>query len=118
MDKSQNILLLKAGDTVFKTYNVATGANNSTPSGTFKIVEKIPNPPWYKPGEVIPPGSPKNILGTRWLGLNKPGYGIHGTTDPKSIGTQATAGCIRMTNQDVEELYNIVPVGVEVTIVD
>ncbi|MFA6384571.1 MAG: L,D-transpeptidase family protein [Candidatus Omnitrophota bacterium] len=118
VDKSQNTLLLKTGDTVFKSYTVATGLNNSTPVGTFKIIEKIPNPPWYKPGAVIPAGSPENILGTRWLGLTKEGYGIHGTTDPKSLGNQVTAGCVRMANQDVEELYNIVPVGVEVTIVD
>ena len=118
VDKSQNTLLLKTGDTVFKAYTVATGLNNSTPVGTFKIIEKIPNPPWYKPGSVIPAGSPANILGTRWLGLTKEGYGIHGTTDPKSLGNQVTAGCIRMANQDVEELYSIVPVGIEVTIVD
>jgi lipoprotein-anchoring transpeptidase ErfK/SrfK len=118
VDKSQNVLLLKDGDDIFKSYKVATGTNNSTPVGTFKIIEKIPNPPWYKPGAVIPAGSPENILGTRWLGLTKEGYGIHGTTDPKSLGNQVTAGCIRMANGDVEELYSIVPVGVEVTIVD
>jgi len=118
VDKSQNTLLLKTGDIVFKSYTVATGSNNSTPVGTFKIIEKIPNPPWYKPGAVIPAGSPENILGTRWLGLTKEGYGIHGTTDPKSLGNQVTAGCVRMANQDVEELYSVVPVGVEVTIVD
>lgn len=118
VDKSQNTLLLKTDETVFKSYTVATGTNNSTPVGTFRIIEKIPNPPWYRPGAVIPAGSPENILGTRWLGLTKQGYGIHGTTDPKSLGTQATAGCIRMANKDVEELYSIVPVGVEVTIVD
>ena len=118
VDKSQNVLLLKDGDDIFKSYTVATGTNNSTPVGTFKIIEKIPNPPWYKPGVVIPAGSPENILGTRWLGLTKEGYGIHGTTDPKSLGNQVTAGCIRMSNGDVEELYSIVPVGVEVTIVD
>lgn len=119
VDKSQNTLLLKTNDTVFKSYTVATGANNSTPVGTFRISEKIPHPPWYKPGGgIIPAGSPENILGTRWLGLTKQGYGIHGTTDPKSLGTQATAGCVRMSNQDVEELYSIVPVGVEVTVVD
>jgi LysM repeat protein len=118
VDKSQNALLLKDGDDIFKSYKVATGTNNSTPVGTFKVIEKIVNPPWYKPGAVIPAGSPENILGTRWLGLTKEGYGIHGTTDPKSLGNQVTAGCIRMANGDVEELYSIVPVGVEVTIVD
>jgi lipoprotein-anchoring transpeptidase ErfK/SrfK len=118
VDKSQNTLLLKTGETIFKSYTVSTGAKNSTPVGTFKVIEKIPNPPWYKPGAVIPAGSPENVLGTRWLGLTKEGYGIHGTTDPKSLGNQVTAGCVRMANQDVEELYSVVPVGVEVTIVD
>ncbi|MCU0651033.1 MAG: L,D-transpeptidase family protein [Candidatus Omnitrophica bacterium] len=118
VDKSQNLLLLKDGDEVFKSYTVATGSNNSTPVGTFKVIEKIVNPPWYKPGKVVPAGSPENILGTRWLGLTKEGYGIHGTTDPKSLGNQVTAGCVRMANAEVEELFSIVPVGVEVTIVD
>ena len=79
---------------------------------------KIINPTWYKAGAVVPPGSSKNILGTRWLGLSLQGYGIHGTTDPDSIGKQATAGCVRMLNNDVEELYIIVPAGTEVTVVD
>jgi len=118
VDKSQNILLLKSNDEIFKSYVVATGLNNCTPVGTFKIIEKIMNPPWYKPGVVIPAGSPENILGTRWMGLTKEGYGIHGTTKPESLGTQATAGCVRMSNTEVEELYSIVAVGTEVTIVD
>lgn len=119
VDKSQNILILKNGEEVFKTYTVATGLNNSTPVGTFKIVEKIVNPPWYKPqGGMVPAGSPQNILGTRWLGLDKEGYGIHGTTDPQSLGKQATAGCVRMLNAEVEQLFSIVPKGTEVTIVD
>lgn len=121
VDKSQNTLMLKTGsEEIIKTYTVSTGANNSTPAGTFKIVDKIPNPPWFKPGseKPIPAGSPENILGTRWLALSLPSYGIHGTTDPQSLGKQVTQGCVRMSNSDVEELYTIVPVGTEVTIID
>jgi lipoprotein-anchoring transpeptidase ErfK/SrfK len=118
VDKSSNLLLLKSGEEIIKTYTVATGANNSTPVGTFKIIEKIVNPPWYKDGRVIPPTNPENILGTRWLGLEKQGYGIHGTTSPQSLGKQATAGCVRMSNQDVEELFSIIPQGTIVTITD
>ena len=66
----------------------------------------------------MPPDSPENILGTRWLGFDKKGYGIHGSVDPSAIGQYVTAGCVRMTNADVEELYAILPVGAEVTIVD
>jgi len=118
VNKSQNTLMLKSGDDVIKIYQVSTGLNNCTPVGTFKIVNKIVNPPWYKAGAIVPPGSPKNILGSRWMGLNNPGYGIHGTTIPESIGKQATAGCVRMNSAEVEELYSIVPVGTEVTIID
>lgn len=118
VDRSQNILTLKSDDKVAKTYRVSTGINNSTPVGAFKVMNKIINPPWYTAGGVIPPDSPKNILGSRWLGLSAQGYGIHGTTEPQSIGRQVTSGCVRMKNSDVEELYKIVPEGTEVVIVD
>ena len=67
---------------------------------------------------MIPSESPENILGTRWLGFDMPGYGIHGTTQPDSIGKQATAGCVRMLNSEAEELYDLLPIGTEVTIKD
>lgn len=118
VDKSQNQLLLTEENQFIKSYSVATGKNNSTPVGTFKIVTRIVNPVWYTQGAVVPPESPKNILGTRWLGIDKEGYGIHGNTDPAAIGQQVTAGCVRMNNPDVEELFDIVPLGTEVTIVD
>ena len=67
---------------------------------------------------VVPPDSPKNILGSRWMGISEPGYGIHGTRDPDSIGQAVTAGCVRMLNEDVEELYAIVPIGTEIAIIN
>ena len=118
VDKSQNILTLKSADKIVKTYHVSTGVNNCTPVGTFKIINKIVDPTWYTTGSVVPADSPKNILGSRWLGLSEKGYGIHGTTEPQSIGRQVTSGCIRMKNADVEELYQIVPEGTEVVIID
>jgi len=118
VDKSQNQLLLTEDNQFIKLYEVATGKDNSSPVGTFKIVTRITNPVWYKQGAVVPPDSPENILGTRWLGLEKQGYGIHGTTDPHAIGQQVTAGCVRMRNSDVEEIFDIVPIGTDVTIVD
>ncbi|MFH1867526.1 MAG: L,D-transpeptidase family protein [Candidatus Omnitrophota bacterium] len=119
-DKSQSVLTLILQDEVVKTYAVSTGKNNSTPTGIFQIKDKLVDPVWYSPDAVVASGSPDNILGTRWMGLTtpKPGYGIHGTTMPESIGYQATEGCVRMRNDDVEELYAIVPVGTEVTIID
>ena len=118
VDKSQNILLLKSDEEVVKAYQVSTGKNNCTPVGTFKITSKLPNPTWFKAGAAVPPQSPDNVLGTRWMGFDLPGYGIHGTTEPKELGKQVTQGCVRLSNSDVEELYTIVPMGTEVTIVD
>lgn len=118
VDKSQNQLLLTENDQFVKAYTVATGKDNSTPVGTFTVVNRLLDPVWYTQGAVVPPDSPENILGTRWLGISEQGYGIHGSIDPTTIGKQVTAGCIRMTNSDIEELFDIVPVGTEVTIVD
>ena len=118
VDKSQNKLILKDGDVVLKVYDVSTGANNSTPVGKFKITSKLVDPVWFNRGVVVPPESPQNVLGSRWLGFDLPGYGIHGTIDPDSIGKQVTAGCVRMRNEDVEELYDIIPIGTKVVIVE
>ena len=118
VDKSQNTLIVKVSEEIFKTYVVSTGVNNCTPVGNFKIINKLTNPTWYKAGAVVPAGSTENVLGSRWLGLDKPSYGIHGTTDPQSLGKQVTQGCVRLSNQDVEELYTYIPAGTEVTIVD
>ncbi len=118
VNKSQNVLMLKSDNEVVKVYSVSTGANNSTPVGTFKIVSKLIDPVWYKAGAAIPPESPDNVLGSRWMGFDLPSYGIHGTVQPDKIGQQVTSGCVRMRNSDVEELYKIVPMRTEVTIVD
>ena len=118
VDKSQNVLSLRLDEKVIKSYLVSTGEKNSTPIGKFALVNKLESPTWYKAGVVVPPGSPENILGTRWLGLSISGYGIHGTVEPEKIGAQVTAGCIRMRNQDVEELYALLPIGTPVTIED
>jgi lipoprotein-anchoring transpeptidase ErfK/SrfK len=118
VDKSQNILILKDGNDIVKVYNVSTGLNNSTPVGTFKITTKLVDPVWFSRGVVVPPESPQNVLGSRWLGFDLPGYGIHGTIEPETIGKQVTAGCVRMRNADVEELYGMLPMGTEVVVVD
>lgn len=118
VSKASNTLVLYADNKPVKQYPVATGKKNCTPSGTFKITNKLVDPTWFKTGAILPPGSPENALGSRWMGFDKPEYGIHGTIDSKSIGTQASQGCIRMLNADVEELYSMVPTGTQVTIQD
>jgi lipoprotein-anchoring transpeptidase ErfK/SrfK len=96
---------------VVKVYPTAVGrATSPTPGGTFTIVQRISNPAWYAPGKVIAPGT-SNPLGTRWLGLSRKSYGIHGTNEPRSIGRNASHGCVRMRNRDVEDLFARVAVG-------
>jgi len=92
-------------------FSVAVGAPATpSPTGTFTIVNRIPNPTYYKPGRVIGPGD-ANPLGTRWIGLSQKGYGIHGTDAPGSIGRATSHGCIRLRNRDVESLFELVRPG-------
>ena len=107
-------LTLLEGDRIVKTYDVAVGKiSTPTPEGEFQIINHIQNPTYYGTGVVIGPGN-GNPLGTRWMGLNAKGYGIHGTNVPSSIGKAASHGCIRMRQQDLEELFDLVNVGTTV----
>ncbi|OQA28796.1 MAG: putative L,D-transpeptidase YkuD [Verrucomicrobia bacterium ADurb.Bin345] len=117
--KKENVLDLFLNDRFFKRYRVGTGEYGRTPVGDFVITEKIAQPTWWRPdGKPVPFGDPENVLGTHWLSLNIPGYGIHGTWEPDTIGKQASAGCIRLLNEEVEELFTLVPEGTPVTIKD
>jgi len=126
ISKGRNDLLLKANDRFFKRYQVGTGKFGTTPVGTFVISDKISEPPWWRPdGKMVPYGDKENVLGTRWMSLTATGetpkvrgYGIHGTWEPDTIGKQLSAGCVRLVNADVEELFLIVPAGTPVTIVE
>lgn len=106
IDLNRRVLTLYRDSSFYKSYPVAVGAPDSpTPTGNWKIVEKIENP-----------GGP---FGSRWMGLNIPGgsYGIHGTNMPNSIGTYASHGCVRMYNEDVIDLYNLAAIGTPVRII-
>lgn len=105
IDVIQKILTLRLGGDIVATFPVAVGKPETpTPLGNWKIVLKSMNP-----------GGP---FGVRWMRLSIPfgGYGIHGTNNPPSIGTAASHGCIRMYNEDVIKLYDLVPVGTSVKI--
>ncbi len=119
VSKSRNDLVLTLDGKFFKRYRVSTGTNAGTPAGVFKIVDKIEHPTWFPSGgRSIPYGDPGNLLGTHWLALDRPGYGLHGTWEPESIGSQSSAGCVRLLNEEIEELYTILPKGTVVTIVE
>ena len=117
IDKTTNQLQFLRDGVIIKTFPVATGKRPSyTPEGTFTVVAKLVNPYYSKLG--IQGGSPQNPLGARWLGLDIGGggvYGIHGTNNPASIGTYASAGCIRMHNKDVIWLYDHTTPGTPAT---
>jgi L,D-transpeptidase ErfK/SrfK len=106
----RKLVLIEDGRVV-KIYQTAVGAPKTpSPTGTFTIVQRIPDPTWYTKGRIVPPGK-SNPLGTRWMGLSRKGYGIHGTSSPASIGHNASHGCIRMRNRDAEDLFERVAVG-------
>jgi len=110
-------LALLEGDRVLRVFPTAVGAPASpSPAGSYKIVERVPDPTWYGKGKIVPPGK-NNPVGTRWIGLSIKGYGIHGTNAPASIGHNASHGCIRMRNRDVEQLFEMVQVGDAVELV-
>lgn len=118
VSKSRNTLHLFYGEFFFKAYSVGTGRNNCSPTGEFTIVTKLVDPPWIHGGETIPPFDPRNILGTRWMGFDDPyaSFGIHGTTMPETVGSQSSDGCVRMINEQVEELFIFLPRGSKVMI--
>jgi lipoprotein-anchoring transpeptidase ErfK/SrfK len=114
--EDRRLALIEDG-AVKKVYRVAVGRDTSpSPTGTFTIMDRVENPAYYHEGQVIPPG-PGNPVGTRWMGLNKKGYGIHGTNAPRSIGKAASHGCIRMRQRDLEELFAVVRSGDTVEII-
>ena len=123
--RGPNRLVLFHGTHFVRSFPVATGQPiYPTPLGNFQIVVKQVNPWWYPPTnddwakglKPVPPG-PGNPLGTRWMGLSTPGVGIHGTSEPWSIGHSESHGCIRMQVPDAEWLYRHVHVGTPVFII-
>ena len=124
VSKSKNTLDLLVNDKLFKRYPVGTGKFGKTPEVDFFVYDKIEEPPWTRPSDnkIIEYGDPENVLGTRWFALKSPenkeliGFGIHGTWERDSIGHQSSDGCVRMFNEDVEELFDLIPRNTKVTI--
>lgn len=110
INKAINKLAFYENGKLVREFKVATGRSQElTPEGKFKIVNKIVNRPYFK--ENIPGGDPRNPLGNRWLGLDARGtwgttYAIHGNSNPASIGTYASSGCVRMYDEEVEWLFD------------
>ena len=104
-------------DTLVKRFPVGLGTDDSTPTGEWVCKNKLINPRYHPPrgGKAIEADDPENPLGERWIGIEgvggeamyQSGYGIHGTIDPESIGKAVSMGCIRLLNEDVEFLYDL-----------
>ncbi len=123
VDKSDFRLALFVNGHFVKQYGVGLGKDDSTPTGTFVVDQMLIRPDWYPPaGGIIKYGEPGHLLGERWIGLqNQPGaagLGIHGTDERDSIGTMCSNGCIRMLNEDAEQLYDFLTVGAAVRVVE
>jgi len=102
---TDNTLTLYEDNIYLKTYSIALGKEATpTPLGRFKIANKHRNP-----------GGP---YGVRWMGLSKRHYGIHGTNKPDSIGKDVSRGCIRLSNEDAIEVYDLVSIGSIVDIME
>jgi len=110
-------LELYSDNTFIKEYPVAIGKPSTpTPLGSYSIMSKEVNPVWMPPrkGYVVESG-PDNPLGYRWMGF-LPLYGIHGTNAPWTIGLAVSNGCVRMNEEDAEELFEIVSYGTPVRV--
>lgn len=113
--KSFTIDLL-LGNTLVQHFKVGLGTDGSTPTGEWRVGTKLKNPTYYPPrgGRMVAADDPQNPLGERWIGLVGVGgealgqarYGVHGTIEPESVGRNVSLGCIRMYNEDVEQVYS------------
>lgn len=101
--RSRHVLELYEGNRVLLRFPIAIGKPATpTPVGRFTVATKRINP--------------GGVFGSHWLGLSIPGYGIHGTNNPASIGQAVSKGCIRLHNGDIQTLFRSVDIGTRVTI--
>lgn len=111
-------LVALSKERVVFNYPITIGADTGpTPTGAFRVTSRLKNP-WYTPDDKpnVEPGAPDNPIGSRWIGIDKPSYGLHGTNEPDAIGTRDSEGCIRLRNEEIEELYRHVDKGTTVVI--
>ncbi|HEX3710030.1 MAG TPA: L,D-transpeptidase [Pseudolabrys sp.] len=125
IDTPHTYLYLVLGNGQAIRYGIGVGREGFTWSGVKTVARKAEWPDWYPPPEMIArqpylprmtAGGPGNPLGARAMYLGGTEYRIHGTNDPTTIGKDVSSGCIRLTNEDVEDLYNRVQIGAKVIV--
>ncbi len=129
VDRSESVLrVVDAGDRTLAQFPASTGSEHDPlPIGDWKIVAVVEDPTFHYNPDLfwdadpshskakLAPG-PNNPVGTVWIDLSKPHYGIHGTPEPATVGKQQSHGCIRLTNWDAKALAALVDASVPVTL--
>jgi len=116
VDLSSRRMTVSEGGKVVRTFGVAVGrASNPTPTGSYRTGRIVWNPSWRPPPrdwaknmEARGPGDPRNPMQGVKIYFREPWYFIHGTNDPRSIGTAASRGCLRMRPSDAKELARMI----------
>jgi lipoprotein-anchoring transpeptidase ErfK/SrfK len=125
IDTPNTYLYLVLGNGQAMRYGIGIGRDGFTWSGTQTITRKAEWPAWTPPPQMIArqpylprhmAGGPGNPLGARAMYLGGTIYRIHGTNDPSTIGSRVSSGCLRLTNEDVKDLYSRVSVGTKVIV--
>jgi len=130
-DKKASLVraLNAAGETI-ASYPATIGSEDTpSPAGEYQVVRVVKNPTYhYDPiknfqqgrntRRLVLPKGPNNPVGTVWIELSKPTFGIHGTPEPSRIGKASSHGCVRLTNWDAEELARLVKPGTTVRFVE
>ncbi|WP_105618778.1 L,D-transpeptidase family protein [Vallitalea okinawensis] len=123
INKSTKILTVYNLGKIYEKYPVALGKSSTpTPNYKFTIINKYKDPYWGGMNGTHTPvagGAPNNPLGRRWMGLSRDsyvGYGIHGNSNPWSVGSYVSSGCIRMINSQAEEIFEYIPLHTKVWI--
>ena len=125
IDTPNTYLYLVLGNGRAMRYGIGVGRDGFTWSGTQTITRKAEWPAWTPPPEMIArqpylprhmTGGPGNPLGARAMYLGGTIYRIHGTNAPETIGTRVSSGCLRLTNEDVSDLYSRVSIGTKVIV--
>jgi len=125
IDTPHTVLYYVLGGGKAIRYGIGVGREGFTWSGVRQVTRKAEWPDWYPPASMIErqpylprmtAGGPGNPLGARAMYIGGTEYRIHGTNDPTTIGKNVSSGCIRLTNEDVEDLYDRVQIGAKVVV--
>ncbi len=115
VDLSDYELTIHAHGYYVARFPVGVGKDGSTPIGEMTVQEKLQDPTYYGPDGVVAHDDPENPLGEHWIDIGN-SFGIHGTTEPDSIGQSLSRGCVRLRNEDVAVVYDLLTIGSSVQI--